>query len=215
MQWEAEMKTIKHSSIVTAVCGIFLLVTAAAFAQENQRVRLRIEEIDLETRVTPSYEAQGYSQAANQGYEWLIMAAEYEVRGGQRGWVDDLSFTWHALMLNGNVPRVLMNKTVNYQDVYEEDTHYAVAFIRPSVIRRYYDESGRISKRDIVIHLEVKYNNRTLVEQAYNPKQGIPKRWWTFSPPKVNIVEHGLMSRPETPFAPLNYDFYNFIKPEE
>ena len=209
------MKTTIYFSTLMVALFALLILPAKINAQQQRQVRVQVDNIETETRRSPRFSSeQGYSEATPQDEKWLITAVGYEVRGGERGWVDDLTFVWHMLMLNGDVPRVLMQKTVTYQDVYQEDDHYAVIFLRPKVIRRYYEEGGKISERDIIIHLEVKHNGRTLTEENYNARSDLPERWWTFSPPKVNVVEHGLLARPETPFAPLDYDFYEFIKPE-
>lgn len=209
------MKIKSYLSTLMVTLFALLILAPASNAQQQRQVRIQVDDIDTETRRSPRFSSvQGYSEASPQNEEWLITAAEYQIQGGERGWVDNLSFEWHMLMLNGDVPRVLMQKTVTYQDIYQEDDHYAVVFLRPKAIRRYYDEGGGISKRDIVIHLEIKHNGRTLTEENYNARSDLPERWWTFSPPKVNVVENGLLARPDTPFAPLDYDFYEFIKPE-
>ena len=207
------MKTTAYLPVLT-ISLLTLLLPSLGSAQQERKVQAKIDSIDLEERTNPTFSAGGYSKATGQNHKWLIAAAEYQIRGGKRGWVDNVSFNWHMLILNGDVPRVLTHKTITYQDIYEEDDHYAVVFLRPNAIRRYHDENGNISKRDVVIHLEIKHNGRTLTEQTYNSQNDLPARWWTFSPPKVNVVEHGLLARPETPFAPLDYDFYEFIKPE-
>ena len=163
------MKNTAYLPVLT-ISLLTLLLPSIGSAQQERKVQAKIDSIDLEERTNPTFSAGGYSKATGQNHKWLIAAAEYQIRGGKRGWVDNLSFEWHMLILNGDVPRGLMQKTVTYQDVYQEDDHYAVIFLRPKTIRRYYKESGSISKGDIVIHLEIKHNGRTLTENNYNPE---------------------------------------------
>jgi hypothetical protein len=45
------------------------------------------------------------------------------------------------------------------------------------------------------------------------PRERGSSEWWTEEPPKVSLREGELLSRGETPFAPLDYDFYEHAKP--
>ncbi|MFW6414292.1 MAG: Amuc_1102 family pilus-like protein [Verrucomicrobiota bacterium] len=208
----------KNRNLYFLLGAIVLVLSLSAnygLAQRSREVQARINEIDVDDLRSPDYDADSYSGASPTSEDWGILVAEYEVRGGEDGWADDISLEWNVLFLDGRVSRTVLSKTVTYLDVHEEDEHYAAVFIRPETIRRYFDEGGEPpSERDLVVNLQIKHGGRSLDDLTLNEQSGLPERWWTLGSDQVNKVEHGLLSRDQTPFAPLDYDFYEFIKPE-
>ncbi|MCF7855337.1 MAG: hypothetical protein K9N51_11115, partial [Candidatus Pacebacteria bacterium] len=193
---------------------VFSVAAFNSVAQEAAQPRVAITDFDVEERETPDYTGLSHPNAGRAKEDWVQLYVEYTCVGGEDGWIDDLTFEWYVLLHGGKVPRLVMTETVTYMDVEsEKDEHHAVVYIRPQTIKRYFDERGRLSPRNIVLHLDVKVGNFKVAEYDF-PKsrpQGIPAQWWLN--PRVNMIENALLSRDKTPFAPLDYDFYEYIKP--
>ncbi|MFO7820703.1 MAG: Amuc_1102 family pilus-like protein [Lentisphaeria bacterium] len=187
-------------------------------AQRARTGTIRITDIEIEQVESPKYDIQGRGvSVGGKKLQWLKITIEYESRGGEDGWIDELTLDWNILMLNGRRPRLLMQKSVSYIDIWEDEKeHYAVVYVRPRTILRHYNKKGKVKDRDLLIHLEAHVGERMVAE--YNFSKGrakkVPERWWTFSTPQVNPLDDALLSRLETPFAPLGYDRYECIKNE-
>jgi hypothetical protein len=198
----------------TVICGLFLGSTV--FAQ-RQEVPARVafpKDVEIREETSPDYSEQSYPGASNTE-RWAQLMLEYDVQGGRDGWLDELTFNWYVLVLGGSTPRLLMSRTVTYLDVETQgETHHSIMYIRPETLKRYYSTRGRLGTRDVLVYVEVLVDNVRVGEYEYNKSRTpVPPRWWQFKEPEVNVLPYGLLSRDMTPFAPLDYDFYNFIKP--
>ncbi len=214
------MKMRAYTQLLAGGAAAVFIMLALALPARGQQPpaaeppQFRLDKIEIDDDLlSPSYDASD-RQAGTRDLHWVQILAEYETLGGEDGWIDNLTFDWYVLLLEGRVPRLVMTESVTYMDVKSEEEHRAVVYIRPRPIMRYYDDRGRISRRDVIIHLDVKVG--TFVIGSFDfPEQrpdDIPARWW--ESPRVNLIEGALLSRNKTPFAPLNYDYYEYIKPE-
>lgn len=210
------MRRKKTSLLISAfTIAALIAVMNEGWAQERGQVQARITDVDVDDVRSPNYDADGYAKASSSREDWGVIVAEYEVRGGEDGWVDELTFEWNVLFLDGLVQRTVLSKAVTYLDIHEEDEHYAAVFIRPETISRYFHEGGKApGERDMVVHIQIKHGGRRVNDFTLNEQSRLPDRWWTLGSEQINKVEHGLLSRDQTPFAPIDYDFYEYIKPE-
>jgi len=186
------------------------VLAAVALAQPADRGRVRITELRLDYKQTPYYDTQTDPRAKRM-HDWLQILAEYEAEGGRDGWVDDVSLTWYVAVLPkaGGRP-ILMQRTVTYVDV-ERGSHRADIYLRPGFIRRYYGER-RIDRDAIAVYVEAKVNGvrSSRIEES---KGKFPRNWWETEDPRSIIKkDEELLIRNETPFAPLDYDFYEHIR---
>jgi hypothetical protein len=208
------------SRFVLSLCFLVLLVAPSLYAQRDQqpRARVTIEDMEFEYIKTPQYELGSNPRTQNTNDDWLRITAEYTAETADEEWLDNVTFNWHVLLIGGETPRLLMHKSVTYMDIETEDPnekHFATILIRPATLKRYYGETRRISERNILVYLEVLVDKFRISEYTFakgNPK--VPERWWQFREPDVNIIELGLLTRMETPFAPLDFEVYEYIKPE-
>ena len=92
--------------------------------------------------------------------------------------------------------------------------HNAVVYIRPNFLRRWYG-ADRLSDGDVWVHLEVYADGNRVASEDFGrsrlPGEG---NWWNArGDARIRFFENELLSRDETPFAPMDYDFYEHIKP--
>lgn len=215
---------MKYARIVTPLLLSLTIVAAAVFpapdshAQEpTQTAVLRVTDFEIDEVRSPQYSLdRGTSRVGDEELEWLRLTLMYETEGGENGWIDTLQLNWYVLLLEGATPRLLMKTSVSYLDISSEiDEHRAVVYVRPRAIRRYYNEDGDIDERNVVVHVEAVVGGRMIAEYSYlETRARIPERWWTFGAPQVRPLNNALLSRDKTPFAPLEYDRYEYIKPE-
>lgn len=197
---------------VTAVMSVFVFATVLR-AQEGPRGKVTIREIRYHTVATPKFR-DTTNDTANSMYEWLQILVEYETEGGEAGasgkdWLDDLQFDWAVMIRSQTGKPLLLKARVNYADV-EAGRHYAVVYVRPGIIRRYTGQR-RPEKNDFAAYVEIRANGRPGARQEYS-RVRTPKGWWQAREPDVRIVDNELLPRDKTPFAAMDYDFYEHIR---
>jgi len=189
--------------------SVVVLGFAHLAAGQQRRYKFSVKRFDMDTRRTPNYQAAS-SKASGSEKEWVALQLDYELEDrSDREWIDELSLTWHVGLLPSDQKPVVMQKTVTYSDV-EEGQKHAVMYLRPGFVERYYGNE-RIRSRDLKIYLEVRINGE-LAERLLIPEEK-PTGWWEYKEPRVHRKDADLLNRMETPFAPLDFDYYEYIKP--
>jgi len=207
------MKTGRLLKVAWALVAGIVMLSGPVWAQRaTAEPKVEVRDFDLNWVQTPDFKDDSDPRAKND-QQWLQIAIEYATQGGQDGWLVEVELKWYVLMLNGTTSRLLLSKAVSYVDVWEEEKHHAVVYVHPRTLKRYYARNGRISSRDLLVHVEIKVGKFSAAARNFPealPK-GIPPNWWENR--NVNVLDGKLLSRDETPFAPLNGDFYEVIKP--
>jgi len=146
-------------------------------------------------------------------YDWLQIYTEYVATGGEKGWLDGLQLQWSILVKEENGRFLLLHAEATYLDI-ETDAkeHRAVVYVRPSVGRRYCGKD-RIPKSDVWVHVEAMVDGRVVAKEDYGRSRPPAANWWQAKDNKVvKVLEGALLTRDKTPFAPLDYDYYEHIK---
>lgn len=176
----------------------------------------KIAKVECKKVKTPRYGESTDPRANGKAQEdWWRMTAEYSTSGG-RGvgydgrttFHDEVTFEWNVLIPRRNGKSILMKRTVSYMDVQDRSPdHYADLYLRPGFISR--NLGSGVRPADLLFYIQVKINGKTVYKYR-NDRE--PNRWWESEPPRV-LVKDELMTRGETPFASLDYDFYEQMKP--
>lgn len=199
-------KQVVLRRFLPAVLLAVLFLSGADTARAG-RLRVALDKIRVYDRNTPKYQDTSDPRAGSK-YSWLQIMVEYSADGGRDGWIDEVTLEWHVLLQGRRL--ILLHKTVSYIDV-ESGKHRAVVYVRPAIIRRY-GKSERMSKRDIKVYVLARVNGAASGYLFY-PRERVRSKWWEARPPQVMLRPGELMSRDETPFSPLDYDYYEQLKP--
>ncbi|MBT3376227.1 MAG: hypothetical protein HN742_31985 [Lentisphaerae bacterium] len=208
------MTTTRLLSYAACFALVVSFCCAPASGQAKKRGALRITDLDLQHKDSPEFQAMSNPRATRE-YRWYQITVEYEARGGDRGWLDEVELEWSVILSPKSSSKpFLLKRTVTYVDVETAKgaTHHAVVYLRPAFIRRYYG-TDRINKNDIGIYVRTKVNGESSDTYREAKSKDLRGTWWEAREPRVHIRENELMTRDETPFAPLDYDFYEHLKP--
>jgi len=207
---------MQTSYLKRSLFPVFFIMAVFCFSQwaaaqrdrgGGDRGRARIVDVKINWVMSPAYQDKSTPRAKRED-EWLQMMLEYETAGGDDKWIDELTFNWYVAVLPKEGKPILMERAVTYLDL-EEGDHYAAMYIRPGFVKRH-SGSKRINSRSIAVHVEAKLGEK---EVKFDYMKGkFPKNWWQSKEPHVVFKAGELLTRLETPFAPLDYDFYEHIK---
>jgi hypothetical protein len=175
-------------------------------------VSLQFRKFELNNVPTPVYKTTSHAGATRE-YDWLQVYTEYVVAGGEEGWLDELQLNWSVLVKTEKGLYLLFHAQATYQDVETDaNQHNAVVYIRPAIARRYCGRD-RISKSDVWVHVEAVADGRVVEKQDYGRSRPPAANWWQAKDNKaVKVLAGALLTRDKTPFAPLDYDYYEHLK---
>lgn len=199
-----------------ALCSALLTLTAVfptAWAQQAQEqevvTRAEVKKLRVLYRETPRF-ADEDSGIDNQR-DWLRVLVEYETAVSAGGYTDELKLAWSLAIITAEDAPVVMKREITYLDV-PAGEHYAVVYVRPGFLERYYGNDS-VRQKDLKVYLEIR-NKGKVVRPFHYPEERPAQLWWTLAEPRIRRMDGELLTRLETPFKSLEYDAYEYIKPE-
>ena len=144
---------------------------------------------------TPVFRTAVQGSASAKQPDWWRVMVEYETAPE---WIDELEFTYYVYMKDqsNKGAEVMYRGTVTYVNV-ARGRHYSDMFLHPSTLARL----GRVEQ----VALVVKAKGAVVATES---TAQTPNWWDRFSP-----VDGVLLNRSQTPFAAVDYDLYEAIKP--
>ena len=190
-----------------------VVCAAASVIAQADRGKARIRSLDTNYVRSPKYQDSGNAEprAAQRTTEWLQVRLEYETSGGRDGWIDEITIDWYVVIVPGSGKPILCRRSIAYVDI-PDGSHHAVAYMRPGFMQRYAG-GKRVDRNSLSAYVEIKIKGGGTVSTEFG-KAKTPKNWWTYDEPTVTVKTTELLTRLETPFAPMNWEFYEHIKVE-
>ena len=185
-----------------ALITLFLWASCGAMAQQPAPAAaggagdiLRIRKMTPVKEKTPVFRTATASSTSARQPDWWRVIVDFETAPD---WIDELEFTYYAYIedqSNKGAP-VMFRGTVTYVNV-AKGKHISDMFLHPNTIARL----GLVKQIAVV----VKARGAVVAMESTAAK---PNWWDGFSP-----VDGVLISRAQTPFAFVDYDMYEAIKP--
>ncbi len=210
--------------LAAAVCATPCLIPPASAQQEEDeeepppiRSQVEVRKLRVNQRETPGYE-DDLSEARGSEMDWLMIELEYQSDVSRGEYTDELTFNWSVGIIPRESRPIVMKREVSYIDVKADRSHNAVMYIRPRFLVRYYGKE-KVRRNDIKIYLEVSDHDGEMIHRFHYPESS-PKPvrkdvfWWQLPEPQIRRFDEELLTRLETPFAPLEFNYYEYIKPE-
>lgn len=196
------MTNLRMCLAVAALSLICLQLPARA-----ARAKIKISDLKQNWVRTPQFRDTSNSAASSEN-QWLQFEVKYDSSGGRNGWIDTVTIDWVVLMKPVSGKPMLMKRRVVYSDI-EEGTHHAVVYLRPRFLQRY---TGRKTpeKKRFAVYVAIRANGERM-DRKVDTRMRLPKDWYRRGEPDVRVVENELLPRTKTPFAPMDYDFYEHI----
>ena len=203
------MKIVIVRSLAALGIATALILSFNSTPAVAQEVGFEIAEVEVfpdTAPKTPNYDvsSSGMNIRDMAKKSWFRMVVEYET---MPEWIDELTFDYYVLMRPPEVegqqeaPQpVVFHKKIDYVYIYEGDEHFSEVFMHPNSLRRFYD--GDILEWAVL----VSYKGREIAGESSRQGQG---RWWE----QFSVREGVLRNRHETPFAFINIEQYEEIKP--
>lgn len=186
---------LKNIAVIGLLTG---LLAGNGLGQGVEQPSADIRKIEVKKLETPQYQVSA-NLSKGKSKQWYAIMADYDT---DLPWTDELTFTFYVHVENSKNPRApkdsLFKAKVTYVNIEKGKGHRSDVYLHPSTIARY----GEIKQ----IAVLVEANGKLIAGDAL-PKAN--KRWWEAMSPTEGL----LLNRTQSPFAMLNFDDYEMVKP--
>ena len=179
---------------VGLLAGTALAQMASAAGGGSDVLRIR-KMAPVPNTKTPVFRTATASQASAKQPDWWRVMVEFETAPD---WVDELELTYYVYMKDqsNKGAEMMFRGAVTYVNV-AKGRHYSDMFLHPSTLAR----MGRVEQVAVVVKAKGAVVATESTAQTAN--------WWDrFAP-----IDGVLLNRAQTPFAFVDYDLYEQIKP--
>lgn len=190
------------------VVSCMTLASVPAFAQAPSPAgaaagdrALAIKKLDAGKVKTPDYQVKP-AQPTQRMREWYKVELVYET---EPEWMDEVSITYYVVVKAkqpqpGRSAFTLFKGDVTYINI-EKGRHKSDIYLHPSTLARF----GDVERVAALVN-----TGGRLVAMDGLPSGSTSSRWWEQLAPQ----EGYLLNRMQTPFAMINFDDYEAIKPK-
>ena len=130
---------------------------------------------------------------------------------------DELTFNYYILLKNEHATEdkkpTLLTGSITHVSVPQEKGLHSVAFVSPRTLARFFDGKIPVNAQQSVTDVGVTISGAGGLLAIATSKGTVKgsKGWWDDTTP-FTVVPGALLNKNETPFAPLEWDFYEAIK---
>lgn len=186
-------------AIVMGVPSVQAQAPAGAAAPADRA--LSIKKVDAGKVKTPDYQVKHVNSQAR-SLDWYKIEVIYDT---EPEWMDEISFTYYVVVkakqsAPGRPPYMLFKGEVTYVNV-AKGRHKSDIYLHPSTLARF----GDVERVATLVNVAGR-----LVAMDGLPSGSASTRWWEQLPPQDGY----LLNRMQTPFAMINFDDYEAIKPK-
>ena len=182
---------------------MLLVMVAIPAAHAQNKVAATIKEVKIGTVKTPDYKD---SREPNKNY-WCRFIVNFSTTGAK--WLNEIDVKWTVAALNADNKLVVMRETMTYEDIEDGRNHRVCAFLKPTFPRKYQNRSQ--FDTNFAVFVEILYGGRRI--GAYEDKRlkVLPDKWYEKVQNGVSLKGQ-LLPKSKTPFAPMDYDFFEHEK---
>lgn len=209
--------------------SVFLvLFFLAAFVADAQTKLFKSGSVKLEYCPSPLFYVFNKSTTNKAGSPgWLIVNVKYDIssrkQGGKIIWLDDVTMETEVVIPGSykskDVIVVLKGKTVFWSIPMDGKRHQAVGCIPPQVVSRFARKGSKIELSKAIVRVTFYAAGRKIIMRMYNSSGSRIRKYFSSKidgavSSGVLIVPDIVMPRNKTPWAVLNYELYDVIKPD-
>ncbi len=183
---------MKLFSIVAIVLGG--LVYQASAQNQVAPGSVKLGKVAPEVVKTPEFQIVGGQNKRSKNREWLEVEVAYETKPEE---IDELTFKYTIM-----VEKKLLDGEVTYVNIPKDREHYAVMYVSPRTLEKLTGGHPLTPASIENVWVEVLHSGMSLDKAAFKPT-AIPN-----APHLPGLV----LSKEQTPFAPLFYDRYEAVR---
>lgn len=212
---------LSPSSISAAILlTVFALTSQASAQQAALNSEVQITKIEAGFVDTPKIGAAGYSKkSSSRPGAWLEVEVTFDRNAVPKEpkYAEELTFNYYVLLKNetSNEDKkpTLLTGSVIHTHVPQEKGLHSVMYVSPRTLARFFDGKPPVNAQQSVTDVGVTVSGKNGLLAIATSKGTVKgdKGWWDNTAP-FSPTPGALLNKNETPFAPLEWDFYEAIK---
>ncbi|MCX6968731.1 MAG: hypothetical protein NTV93_01070 [Verrucomicrobia bacterium] len=214
------MRPSPSSISAAALLTLFAACTSVRAQQSALNSEVAITKIESAFIDSPKLNAAGYTKkSAGRPGSWLEVEVTFEraVVPKAPKFAEELTFNYYILLKNEHATEdkkpTLLTGSVTHVCVPQEKGLHSVAYVSPRTLARFFDGKIPVNAQQAVTDVGVTISGAGGLLAIATSKGTVKgdKGWWDNTAP-FTVVSGALLNKNETPFAPLEWDFYEAIK---
>jgi hypothetical protein len=211
--------------ISAAVLLLFSLMPVSLRAEQpalNSEVQIK-QPIELVFVDSPKISVPGFTKRlAGRPSPWLEIEVTFDIERNPdpKGpkFAEELTFNYYVLLKNEQFTEdkkpTLLTGSIVHVDVPLEKGRHSVAFVSPKALARFFEGRTPSSAQQTVTDVGVTISGKKGLLAIATSKGTVKgdKGWWDTD--LYTKTQGSLLNKNETPFAPLEWDFFEAIKPK-
>jgi len=167
--------------------------------------------------------ASGYSKKSpGRPLKWLEVEVLFDRNAKIPKFADELTFQYYILLKNERATEdrkpTLLTGSVTHVLTPQEKGLHAVVYASPRTLAKFFDGKDPVNVQQAVedVGVEVKGGGALLAIKTWKGQLGgtvqAPVGWWTAGAQSYSSVPGFILNKNETPFAPLEWDYFEPVK---
>jgi len=192
-----------------------------ALAQSVPNTEVQVTKLETAFVDSPKITAGGYNKkSAGRPSPWLEVEVAFDraVVPKAPKYSEDLTFNYYILLKNESVTEdrkpTLLTGSVTHVNVPQEKGLHSVIYVNPRVLAKLFDGKVPVNAAQAIVDAGVTITGKEGLLAIATAKGSVKgdKGWW--DNPQYTPTSGLLSNKSETPFAPLEWDYYEAIKPK-
>ena len=208
----------KFSTVI--LLGLFAFPSPSRAQQSAPNSEIQITKIEFNFIDSPKITAGGYAKRSNaRSSPWLEIEVTFDRAAipKEPKFVDELTFNYFVLLKNEHVTEdrkpTLLTGSVVHVSVPQEKGLHSVAYVSPRMLASFFDGKVPVNAMQTVTDVGVTISGKNGLLAIATSKGTVKgdKGWWD-NTALYTPTPGALLNKSETPFAPLEWDYYEAIK---
>lgn len=211
------------TTICAAILLSFSLVPTSGIAQQaTLNSEIQITKIEPTFIDSPKISAGGYTKrSTGRPGPWLEVEVTFDRNVVPKApkYADELTINYYVLLKNERFTvdkkPTLLTGSITHVHIPQEKGLHSVVFLSPRAFASFFDGKPPATAQQAVTDVGVTISGKgglLAISTAKGTVKG-DKGWWD-APDSFTSTPGVLLNKSETPFAPLEWDFYEAIKPK-
>lgn len=206
--------------LIAAIAVLLVGAPFAAFAQNPINSEVQIEKLLPEFVKSPSINSDFKKKSSSRPTPWLELEVVFNRAQSPTlpKYADELTFNFYVLLNNAQMTEdrkpTMLTGTVAFTDVAQGRGMHATAFVSPKTLERLFDGKvpGNVQQAVTDFGVTVGGPNGLVAISTLKGRVVGDKGWWD-NAEAFTTKAGAILSKDKTPFAPLEWDYYEAVKP--
>jgi hypothetical protein len=207
------------ATISAAILSTLLLMPVAVRAQQAAlNTEVQITKIETGFLTSPKITVPGFTkQMIGRPAPWMEVEVTFERTAKDPKFADELTFNYYVLLKNERFTEdkkpTMLTASIIHVNVPQEKGLHSVVYVSPKALASLFDGKTPVNAQQTVTDVGVTISGKSglLALKSLNAPIKGDKGWWdntALYTPKSGV----LLNKNETPFAPLEWDYYEAVK---